>query len=274
MAHNHESWTNEDEELQKWLREYKVESPTDEDVQMTIESLRQFVPQPADYRQIAAPAPKSRRQMITELLHHSAKELLYVQPLFWVWNIGLFLVGVLLLVNAGQNWENLFLFLAPLPFLYGLTEVLRGRDAELTELEASCRYSYAQIFVSRVLVVSVMNLLLTSGLVLVIQLQTQLVTLDFLLRYWFFPSAILSALALVVVSSIRVRSSFVLVLFISIWGGTVFLLQTMNELKFTYESLSTLTLVAGWLISIVVLLWKIRDIVRRDQDATRRKAIV
>ena len=94
-----------------------------------------------------------------------SQQLRYISPLFWIWQIIVFL-GVMILAAAVPKGEmfagELLYYTGPLVGILAYPEMFRDLFYDMSEIENSCKNNSATLFVMRLLIVGVMNLLLLT----------------------------------------------------------------------------------------------------------------
>ena len=99
-----------------------------------------------------------------------SQQLRYISPLFWIWQIIVFL-GVMILAVAVPKGEmfagELLYYTGPLVGILAYPEMFRDLFYDMSEIENSCKNNSATLFVMRLLIVGVMNLLLLTLLAVV-----------------------------------------------------------------------------------------------------------
>jgi hypothetical protein len=182
------SETQMDKEIKDYLECYKVEFLNEEEMEVSFEYILQQVG-PSESR-----VGTFKRRAKTLVLN-SILELLNFSWLFWTLN-GVFLVlGIISLVELATNPYLTAFFLAPLPFLIGVYEILKSKQEGLIELEMTFRYNAQQIFTSRLFVVGLYNLLinlLVSAVCIAVNPEVMFVKL---LLSWTIPYVLVSGLA-------------------------------------------------------------------------------
>src|SRR5699024_10598864 len=108
----------------------------------------------------------------------------------------------------------LLTIITPLPFIFGLFEVFKGRESGVLELEMACKYSAYQVMLSRLLLISLYNIGLSLGLSLITSLKLAIPIWEIIL-IWFAPFTVFAAICLWL--SARFRNTSFTVLLISCW---------------------------------------------------------
>lgn len=183
-------------DMEKELNEYLVKYPDSNHIQSTIESLHQYVPNPA-VKQVPF------GQKTVKLLKLSLSELLFMNKLYWVTSFILFILGYFVTLSQSYNPAMTLFVLAPLPFVIGLVELFKGREQGMLEIEMSCKFSAHKIMLSRLLIISMFNIILNIILTISFKPLFDGENILRMISVWFLPLIIFSALALWLNTNVR-----------------------------------------------------------------------
>jgi hypothetical protein len=203
--------------LVKALNEYTVKFPPREIVQLTTESLQQYVP---DRRN----ALHRRAEKGATLLAAACRESALVSGSYWLTAALLFILGYTVTVLTQASPYATVVLLAPIPFVAGLVEVFRSRDQGMMELEAACKHSFREVILSRLLVTGIYSLLLNSSLSAAFSIAYPGTFLWQMTLLWLTPFSAVSALSLWTV--IYLKGIYTANFFLALWIVTVLLLQS------------------------------------------------
>lgn len=218
MTLNKEDETLLDRKELEQLDHYLVKYPDEQMIRATIDTLRPYVPQKSE----ASPSKVTR---FLEIFKRMKIEVRFIHPIFWIMSIALFVLGYLVTSQLDYNPTLVLIILAPLPFIFGLIEVFRGRDANLIEMELACKFSAFEVILTRLLIVSLFNFGLVLVLALTLATANQQVNLFEMLVVWFGPFTFFIAIALFL--SIKFRGVLFVPIFLSIW--IIFSLSIVSE---------------------------------------------
>lgn len=231
-----------DENELNQLNQYLVKYPDDQMIDQTIDTLRQYVPE------------KKKRSTfnvgrIKEWIKRAKVEVQFIRPLFWIMSILLFVFGFIITKQLQNNPILTLIIIGPLPFIFGLLEVFRGRDANLLEMELACKLSAFEIILTRLLIVSIFNFSLTLLSTIALSGYNQQENLIEMLLIWLGPFTLFVAGALFL--SIRFRGAIFMPMFLSIW--IIFSLSlisdgTWSEKLLTFDLPFHLTLIVVGLL--------------------------
>ncbi|MCI6012768.1 MAG: hypothetical protein MRZ97_08270 [Firmicutes bacterium] len=96
-----------------------------------------------------------------------SQQLRYISPVFWIWQVLIFL-GVLFLsisIPGGEMFAGeLLYYTGPLVGILAYPEMFRDLFYDMSEIENSCKNNSATLFTMRLLIVGIMNLFLLTVL--------------------------------------------------------------------------------------------------------------
>lgn len=176
-------------EIEKELNQYVVKYPDEHKIDVTIDTLRQYVPNKNKQ-------PTKIVEQFWTLMKHTTTEMALISKFYWLVSVILFTLGYLVTVFSDYNPLFTLVILAPVPLILGLIEVFKGREQGLLEMEMACKFSAHQIILSRLLLIGVFNI--TLNILLTVGFAPLLDSLNILemLLIWFTPFTIFSAFAL------------------------------------------------------------------------------
>jgi hypothetical protein len=185
-----------EQEIESLLDEYDVEYPGEDQIMMTIDAMKPYVP----VRKNRWKAAFKGMGVITKQAY---QEVFYISSLFWIAN-GLLMTAALIgVIIANVNPYLMIMLLAPIPTITGLIEVLKSRNAGMAELEMSFKYSFQEIILSKMMVVGGFNLIINLFLTFSLGMFHQEILVSKLLLYWLAPFTCVSALSLLFVRRFR-----------------------------------------------------------------------
>lgn len=225
MTYNKEDDIFSEQELNQ-LEQYLVKYPDDQMIDATIDTLRQYVPE----KRTARIVPFDR---LSGFFKQAKNEVRFIHPLFWIMSMSLYVLGFFVTNQLKYNPLLVLIVLAPLPFVFGLLEVFRGRDANLLEMELACKFSGFEIILTRLLIVSLFNFSLTF-LITILFSSVQDASFIEMLLVWFGPFTLFISVALFL--SIHFRGAFFVPIFLSIW--LIFCLLLVSDSTWTEKFLT------------------------------------
>ncbi|WP_017472545.1 hypothetical protein [Amphibacillus jilinensis] len=209
----------ENQVLQQELTDYLVKFPDEDDIDATIDTLRQYVP-------TQTTKSVNRIERLITLCKRSATEVTVVSKTYWITCTLLFIIGYLITNLADTNPLLTLIFLAPLPFIIGLLEVFKGREHGLLEIELTCKFTTDQIMLSRLFLIGITNVTLNTVLTLIISPTTGKPILEMLLT-WLTPFTFFVAIALWL--SIHFKGQVFVTTFLSLWLVFIGLIISNNH---------------------------------------------
>ncbi|MBS4216776.1 hypothetical protein KHA96_00435 [Bacillus sp. FJAT-49711] len=236
---------NNDNELEMWLEEFKIELPEEGKIEETIAMLHQYVPEKKE---------SLLTRYIPSLLKNAYKESIKFSIAFWISNLLYLIVGLSFVLVADDPYMALFL-LAPLPVLVGIVDIFRSRDEGLLELELSLKHSPSQIILSKLLIIGIFNLVCNLVLFFIIHFFAEPVILGDLLRYWALPYTVTIALCLFL--SIKFRTIFAVPITIAV----LFTLgMSVIQLDSLYAAIPDLVFLTIFAVALIVITLEINQI--------------
>ncbi|MDK7669161.1 hypothetical protein [Cytobacillus oceanisediminis] len=178
------------------LDKYDVEFPGESEIMMTVDAIRPFVP-------VKENIWKTSYEHLSVIVKHSAYEVFHFSPIFWITNSLLLVISLIAIFSVELNPYLAMLFLAPLPTIAGLVEVLRSKNNGMAELEMSLKFSWQELIISKMLVIGGFNLLINIIFTISISVLYPEIWIWKVTLYWLTPFTVISAVSLVIVSKFR-----------------------------------------------------------------------
>ncbi|OIJ21295.1 hypothetical protein BKP45_00485 [Anaerobacillus alkalidiazotrophicus] len=207
------------EALEEELSYYLVKFPDEHKIDATIETLRQYVPD----RKRQSPSVMER---LVVIIKRAGTEITLVSKTYWIASTILFLLGYFIANQPNNDPLLTVVFLAPLPFIFGLLEVFKGREHGLLEMELSCKFSAHEIILSRLFLIGVYNVTLNTVLTLSISSVTGRPLVEMLLK-WFTPFTFFVAIALWL--SMKFKGQVFVTTFLTLWLVLTVLVLSNNH---------------------------------------------
>lgn len=238
-------------ELEKELQSFIVKYPDENKINDTIQALRPYLPK-----------EKEKNNPFMDLIRHAISEVSMIRRPYWLLSLLLFAIGYFVITTTKTDPLKMLIILAPLPFVLGLFEVFRGREEGVLELEMTCKFSAYEIILSRLLIISLYNFLLS--IVLTITLSSMIVLPLFkVIITWFAPLIMFSVLALSL--SMTFRGHAFIVTVISCWlifALAPFLSEALTTLYLGIPSVIQLSLI---IIGLILLSFQVKKIKEKFQ---------
>jgi hypothetical protein len=193
------------------LDRYVICSPSEEEINATVEKLICLVP---------VKKRKAVDNKLFNLLKIAANEVRFISSSYWLISFALFTIGLCAVLVDGNNLlaDNPYIIsmiLSPIPFILGVFEIFRGKEEGTVELELSCKMSLGEVIFSRLMIIGIYNILLNTSLSIFFKCFGSGVLFWKITLMWFTPFTVISGLGLLLVS--KIRGSSVVTIFTSIW---------------------------------------------------------
>lgn len=180
---------NEQGEFERELQQYLVKYPNEQKIDLTIDTLRQYVPH-----------KKNNSVMIKErlftLMKRTTTEITMIRKTYWLISAILFILGYIIINGTDYDPLLILIVFAPIPFTFGLIEVFRGRDSGLLEMEMACKHSAYEIMLARLLVIGIYNITFNTILTVSVVPMIDSISMWRMLLLWFTPFIIFAAISL------------------------------------------------------------------------------
>lgn len=249
--------TEKERNLVYLLEEYDVEFPSESQMNGTIDVLRPYVP-----------AKKKRFFLYKKMysaLQSASREFVHISLFFWLSNSLLFMAGLSAVFLKESNPYFSVMFLAPIPFIIGLIEVLKSRNENMAELEATFKHSLQEIILSKMVVVGAFNLFLNIIFTLIVPIFADDIWIWKLILYWLTPFTVMSALTFLIAS--RLRNSYVMVsVSLTIWAAVSYGIILSELATHWIESIHVLYYIALNVFAIAALSVQISRFRNRGVD--------
>ena len=141
------------EEFIDVFNDYSVEYPTQNEIDQCIENLRVYVPK-----------KKSLLQVFEKLLSRGQIEISYINKLYWIISILVFLITFKLATDMSINPYKFITLISPIPLLLGFIEIFKGKENNMLELELSFKISGKEIIISRIIIIGIFNIILNTAM--------------------------------------------------------------------------------------------------------------
>lgn len=235
-------------ELDSIIKAYTINSPEQAEIDNTIEMLRQYV------SEVKHPEAISDGKLY-DIVFNALREIKFMSKYFWFISFIIFLTGFYIVqtdidINIWYKPYKMILLMAPIPFFLGIVEIYKGRDQGVLELELSCKISERDIILSKLLVISIYNIVLNT--VLSVMLSSFNVGVDIFRAafLWITPFTVVCGLALALSS--KMRGGYAATVLVSSW--MVFIISVLSQ-RHIIEKLVTINLWAYVLLSALGILF-------------------
>lgn len=242
-----------DEEISDYLDNFSIEYPSEFEIENTINSIREYVPKNKSKLSMTL-------QSMKQLTKHSTREMSSISFLFWIFNLLFFTLGLIYVLSFEGNPYLTTTLLTPIPLIFGLIEVFKGRETGLYEIEHACKYSLPQIISSRLFVIGGYNLVLNVILIISFNLFLDNILLVKLLGYWIVPYIFISAISLFI--TIRFKSTILVPTLFILWFVAISFLSQSIEIIIYLESMNLFSYLFFLIAGMMFLISQIKKIKR------------
>lgn len=199
---------NEHSELEKELNHYLVKYPDEQKIDITIDTLRQYVPHKRK-------STMHKKQRLLQLLRRSVTEITLISKTYWIVSAILFILGYFITNSTTYDPVLTLVIIAPIPFMFGLIEVFKGREQGLLEMEMACKFSAHEIMLARLLLIAVYNIALNTILTISFVSMIDTVSMWQIILVWLTPLTFFASISLWL--SMKFRGPVFLTMVVSLW---------------------------------------------------------
>lgn len=194
--------------FKKELNQYLVKYPDEQEIDLTIDTLRQYVP----HKQKNTMLEKDK---LLTLIKRSATEITLISKTYWIVSAILFIFGYFITDSATYDPVLILVIIAPIPFMFGLVEVFKGRERGLLEMEMACKFSAYEIMLTRLFVIGIYNLTLNTILTISFVSLIDTVSMWQVILIWLTPLTFFVSISLWV--SMKFRGPVFITILVSLW---------------------------------------------------------
>ncbi|APH15793.1 putative membrane protein [Clostridium sporogenes] len=201
------------------FNDYSVEYPTQNEIDQCIENLRVYVPK-----------KKSLLQVFEKLLSRGQIEISYINKLYWIISILVFLITFKLATDMSINPYKVITLISPIPLLLGFIEIFKGKENNMLELELSFKISGKEIIISRIIIIGIFNIILNTAMSVLFfktGLDIQLLKINI---FWMVPFVWVNLIAFTIAKNFR--GGYVSLGVISFW---ILLVSILFKSKYFIE---------------------------------------
>ena len=234
--------------LENLLTRYNIPAVPRKQIEGTVESLRQYVPKKQSLWNRQA-------ERLADVLSTARQDAPFFSWGYWLAGIVFFAVGYWIIAATDSNVYAIMLLMAPIPFILGLLELFKGRDAGMIEMELSCKLSIREVILARVVVIGAYSVLLNTLLSVFIYYSQPGAYLWQLTLIWLTPFTFIAAIALYIAQ--KVKSGYAMAFFLATWTVAVIVMQMAGFIVFL-QTVNTLAYLLITFFSVIVLIYEIR----------------
>ncbi|WP_195946373.1 hypothetical protein [Paraclostridium bifermentans] len=197
-------------DIENFLNSYIVKDVNEENIDLTIDKLRNYMPQNKNENENVYLYSKVRTSI--GLLKMQFK---IFNKLYLIASMMLVLCGVIGTIKLNLNPYLCAYTVSPIPILIGLAEILRGKEENMWELELSYKYSFREILFAKLVIISTTAIALSLVTSLILTGIYSEVSLLKIINICLIPTCFISLISLILASVYRGMNS--IVLSTSIW---------------------------------------------------------
>lgn len=197
-------------DIENFLNSYIVKDVNEENIDLTIDKLRNYMPQNKNENENVYLYSKVRTSI--GLLKMQFK---IFNKLYLIASMMLVLCGVIGTIKLNLNPYLCAYTVSPIPILIGLAEILRGKEENMWELELSYKYSFREILFAKLVIISTTAIALSLVTSLILTGTYSEVSLLKIINICLIPTCFISLISLILASVYRGMNS--IVLSTSIW---------------------------------------------------------
>lgn len=201
-------------DIENFLNSYIVKEVNEENIDLTIDKLRNYIPQNKN-EEIIKNENMDLYSKVRTSMGLLKMQFKIFNKLYLIASIILVLCGVIGTIKLNLNPYLCAYTVSPIPILIGLAEILRGKEENMWELELSYKYSFREIIFAKLVIISTTAIALTLVTSLILTGTYSEVSLLRIINICLIPTCFISLISLILASIYRGMNS--IVLSTSIW---------------------------------------------------------
>ncbi|MFL1470010.1 hypothetical protein [Paraclostridium bifermentans] len=201
-------------DIENFLNSYIVKEVNEENIDLTIDKLRNYMPQNKN-EEIIKNENMDLYSKVRTSIGLLKMQFKIFNKLYLIASIILVLCGVIGTIKLNLNPYLCAYTVSPIPILIGLAEILRGKEENMWELELSYKYSFREILFAKLVIISTTAIALTLVTSLILTGTYSEVSLLRIINICLIPTCFISLISLILASIYRGMNS--IVLSTSIW---------------------------------------------------------
>lgn len=201
-------------DIENFLNSYIVKAVNEENIDLTIDKLRNYMPQNKN-EEIIKNENMDLYSKVRTSMGLLKMQFKIFNKLYLIASIILVLCGVIGTIKLNLNPYLCAYTVSPIPILIGLAEILRGKEENMWELELSYKYSFREILFAKLVIISTTAIALTLVTSLILTGTYSEVSLLRIINICLIPTCFISLISLILASTYRGMNS--IVLSTSIW---------------------------------------------------------
>ncbi|KNF08321.1 hypothetical protein CLPU_8c00860 [Gottschalkia purinilytica] len=241
-----------DEDLMKFIdeiNEYSIEVPSQNEINTCIENLRKHVPK-----------KKNLLDILKNITKRIEIDLSYMNKLYWTINILIFLISYLFIITKNISPYGVIVFISPIPLILGFTEIFKGRENGMIELELSFKVSAREIILSRMIILGAFNIAL--NLVMAIMISRSYTGLNLLKVniMWLTPFIWVNFVSFMIAK--RIRSQYVSFGMIGTWICSILLIFNSPKVVEKFININTGIYILIILVGITLMAIQVKKYIK------------
>ncbi|MCE9674940.1 hypothetical protein LPC27_04130 [Paraclostridium bifermentans] len=201
-------------DIENFLNSYIVKEVNEENIDLTIDKLRNYMPQNKN-EEINKNENMDLYSKVRTSIGLLKMQFKIFNKLYLIASIILVLCGVTGTIKLNLNPYLCAYTVSPIPILIGLAEILRGKEENMWELELSYKYSFREIMFAKLVIISTTAIALSLVTSLILTGTYSEVSLLSIINICLIPTCFISLISLILASIYRGMNS--IVLSTSIW---------------------------------------------------------
>lgn len=201
-------------DIENFLNSYIVKEVNEENIDLTIDKLRNYMPQNKN-EEIIKNENMNLYSKVRTSIGLLKMQFKIFNKFYLIASIILVLCGVIGTIKLNLNPYLCAYTVSPIPILIGLAEILRGKEENMWELELSYKYSFREILFAKLVIISTTAIALTLVTSLILTGTYSEVSLLRIINICLIPTCFISLISLILASIYRGMNS--IVLSTSIW---------------------------------------------------------
>ncbi|CEO12351.1 Uncharacterised protein [[Clostridium] sordellii] len=196
-------------DIEKFLDSYVVKKVDEEKIDLTIETLRNYMPKNSSENLVVNKNIYLLNKIRTNIELMKIQFMLF-NKIYIIASLILTLGGLIGAIKYNLNPYVSSYTIAPIPVLLGLVEILRGKEEGVWELELSYKYSFREIIFAKLTIIGITSIAISLFMSFILANTYSEVNLLKLINTSLIPICFISIISLVTASIYRSMNSIAL----------------------------------------------------------------
>ncbi|AUN14473.1 hypothetical protein [Paraclostridium sordellii] len=196
-------------DIEKFLDSYVVKKVDEEKIDLTIETLRNYMPKNSSENLVVNKNIYLLNKIRTNMELMKIQFMLF-NKIYIIASLILTLGGLIGAIKYNLNPYVSSYTIAPIPVLLGLVEILRGKEEGVWELELSYKYSFREIIFAKLTIIGITSIAISLFMSFILANTYSEVNLLKLINTSLIPICFISIISLVTASIYRSMNSIAL----------------------------------------------------------------